>query len=68
MVDTLMQDFISLLDGGLEEADAQLAVAQEAPTSPQTLNPLGVLEWATPGLVNFHSRVRTTGDQYVALV
>ena len=68
MVDTLLQDFVSLLYGGLEEADAQLALAQAAPTLPQPSDPLGVPEWAAPGVVNFRGKVCTTGDQYVAPV
>lgn len=68
MMDTLMQDFISLLDGGCEEADAQLAMVQAAPMSSKTLNLLGVPEWATQGVVNFRGKVSTMGDQYVALI
>ena len=68
MVDTLMQDFVSLLDRGLEQADTQLAMVQAVPTSPQTLDPLGVPEWATLEVVNFRGKVRTTGNQYVALI
>ena len=37
-----MQDFISLLDGGLKEADAQLAMAQVASMPPLMSEPLGV--------------------------
>lgn len=68
MVDTLMQDFVSLLDRGLEKADALLAMAQVAPTLPQISDLLGVPEWATTGVVNFCSKVRTMGNQYVALM
>ena len=68
MVDTLMQLFVSLLDGGFEEADAQLAVVQVAPTSPQPLDLLGISERVAPGVVNFRGKVCTMGDQYVALV
>ena len=63
-----MQDFVCLLDGKFEEADAQLAVAQAAPTSPQTLEPLGVPEWATPEVISFCGKLHTMGDQHVALV
>ena len=63
-----MQDFFSLIDGGCEEAESQLAMAQVAPTSPQTSDPLGVPKWETLGVVNFRGKVRTTGDQYVAFV
>ena len=68
MVDTLMQNFVSLLDGGLEEADAQLAVVQVDPAPPLMSDPLGVPKWVNPGATNFCGKVRSTGDQYMALV
>ena len=67
MVDNLIQDFVFLLDVGLEEAAAQLTVVQAAPALPQTLDPLGVPQWVTQGAVNFRSKVHMTGNQYVAL-
>ena len=43
-------------------------MVQAAPMSFKTLNLLGVPEWATQGVVNFRGKVRTMGDQYVALI
>ena len=63
-----MQDFISLLDGGLKEADAQLAMEQAASAPPLMSEPLGVPKWVTPGVTNFCGKVRTTSDQCVAPV
>ena len=55
IVDTLVCDFIMLLNDGLEEADAQFSAAGLA--GPPTTGPLDIPERDSLGAINYRGKV-----------